>query len=104
MAKTTLPLRHRYTPATFADRQADTLSQCNVPVPTGEASFNSRLTLACHAWAIDYGYSHWAQPYKDTDRGPEEWLVFAGSSFRLRTFLKRFPTREAAEMWLLHHE
>lgn len=87
----------------FVDQVAQTVTQRDVMVPIGGSGWDQRLTLACHNDASDYGYTHWVQPYRKTSASPVEWLVF-GLAGRLRRYCRTLPTREAAEMWVLHHE
>lgn len=92
---------------TFIDRGCGRNVQLDVAVATGASGWDQRLTIACHDHAADYGYTHWVQPYRVNAPPTEEWLVFtldrAARSRGARQFLKRFPTREAAEVWALSH-
>lgn len=87
----------------FVDRPQQSVVHINVVVPTGLSSFDHRLTIACHEKAFDYGYTHWVQPCRSAAEG-EQWFVYAQTDARHRQFLRKLPSRIAAEMWVLHHE
>lgn len=97
----TLP-RNNLANVTLFDRPAGRLVQQDIAIPTGFVGWEQRVTLACHEKAFDYGYTHWAQPATIAG-GATEWRVYECVSSRVRQFLRRFPSREAAEMWVLHH-
>ncbi len=91
---------------TFIEQPKNVIGQVDICVPTGASGWDQRLTVACHDHAHDYSYTHWVQPYRTNSPPCEEWLVFTLTYARpsgRRQFLKRFPTREAAEMWALHN-
>jgi len=90
-------------PVTFIDQRDQRVAAQDIPVPTGSSGWDVRLTCACHDRAYDYSYTHWVQPYRKDADAPLEWLVFHQTSSRVRHFIKSFPSREAAEMWVLHH-
>jgi hypothetical protein len=88
---------------TFFDASEQRMRKVALRTATGLQGRAHRLTVACNDYAIDNGYTHWVQPDLTTQRAELEWLVFETDARRHRLFLKRLPTREAAEMWLLHH-
>lgn len=87
----------------FVDRAAQRVTRIDVSVRVGWSSQASRLTIDCHERAHDYGYSHWVQPHVAVEGRPADWHVFRPQGARVRQFLKSFSSRDAAEMWALHH-
>lgn len=92
-------LTPEFVSVSFIDRATQQARHVQIRVPAGLIGREPRLTAACHDHAVDYGYTHWAQPYAREDA----WAVFALAQGRSRTFIKKFPSRDAAEMWVLHH-
>lgn len=78
--------------------------QLDVAVPTGAGAWRMRLRSAAQNAAIEQ-FSicrMWAMPHLVHDRG--DWLVYEHNlgAEQGPVFLERLPTREAAEMWMLH--
>ena len=71
-----------------------------VSIPTGGQGVDHAMTIACsdHAW--DNRYTHWVQP-KSCD-GKPPFLAFKSLGRSSRVFLKEFPNKEGAVMWLVH--
>lgn len=97
----------------FYDSFERDLTQHAVNIPTGGGSGSQRLRIACQDIARDRGYSHWAQ----FDLSQHDWVIFRFprevsvpgpirpmGRRRIAEFAKRMPTRESAEMWMLHDE
>lgn len=92
----------------FIDADAQIVQLVDLPIPTGSSGRDQRLTVACHDYAIDHGYTHWVQQYvrrsAQTLKPTTSWLVFKVDQRRkVRNFLTTQPTREAAEMTVLHN-
>ena len=85
------------------DRAEQRVQQLDINVRAGWSSGTSRLTIDCHGLAHDYGYSHWVQPYRPKPDAPADWHVFKCENAAKRQFLRSFTSRDAAEMWVLHH-
>lgn len=92
--------RPQFLPVTFIDRPKQIVKEVQIRTPSGLLGYEPRLTSACHDHASDYGYTHWVQPYTSE---PGSWMLFAVGRGRDRTFIRKFPSRDAAEMWVLHH-
>lgn len=82
------------------------LVQQHIRVATGSSSYWIRLRIACCDWAVDRGMGMWAIPSSNAEHADGldhvEWMVFTHDR-RTSKFLKKFPNREAAEMWLIHN-
>lgn len=85
------------------DRVEQRVQPLDISVRAGWSSEVSRLTIDCHERASDYGYTHWVQPYRPNPDAPADWHVFKRESSTKRLFLRSFTSRDAAEMWVLHH-
>ena len=85
------------------DRVEQRVLPLDISVRAGWSSETSRLTIDCHERAYDYGYTHWVQPYRPIPDAPAVWHVFKCEGHAKRTFLRSFTSRDAAEMWVLHH-
>lgn len=83
----------------FFLRRTAELKQIEVRVPTGGSGSGMRLRQACQVVAEDFGWSHWAMPDLTSTAG--SWIVYLYAR-RMAFFRARMPTREAAEMWMLH--
>lgn len=90
-------------PASFIDRAEQRVVRLDISVRAGWTSSSNRLMTDCHERAHDYGYSHWVQPYAPVEGRPADWHVYRCANARTRQFLKSFTSRDAAEMWVLHH-
>lgn len=78
------------------------LEQHDVIVPTGMAAWRLKLRQAALDRAVQEEWHLWAMPGLCADN--EDWLVyrFPHNGVGPPTFEKRMPTRDAAEMWMLH--
>lgn len=70
----------------------------NVDVRTNAMGIGHAATIVCTDYAWDNGWSHWAH----FDAITEKWRAFECRGRSSRVWLKDFPTKEAAEMWLVH--
>ncbi len=83
-------------------RTGSELIHHDVTVRTGQTGWRMRLRSAAHDVAIVRFYQMWAMPHLVPDSG--DWLVYEHNTGAEQSpiFLQRMPTREAAEMWMLH--
>lgn len=79
------------------------LAQHDVKVHSGTSAWRIRLRHACCMAAIDGAAQMWAMPHL-VDAAPDDWLVYENNTGAEQSpvFVKRFPNRDAAEMWMLH--
>lgn len=75
------------------------MAQHDVRVPSGLAGKANGLRTAACNFALDRGATHWAQPDLVVANG--SWLVFRHER-DVPIFCAKLPTRDAAEMWMLH--
>ena len=88
---------------TFYDRQAG-LVRTDISIPSGLGQRVVKLENACARHATTWACEMWTMPGPHRD---ETWYVCRlstlATSIARSVFLKEFPTRDAAEMWMLHH-
>ncbi len=82
----------------LAERSIDYAS---VNPGTGSSAWRMRLRNAAELWATQFDYRMWAMPGL-VQAAPGDWLIYERGVAGRPTFLKRLPTQEAAEMWMLH--
>lgn len=84
----------------FKDR---TIDYAHINPGTGHGAWRMRLREAAQAYARQLDYRMWAMPGLVPDLG--DWLVYEHNigAEQAPAFLKRLPTQEAAEMWMLHY-
>lgn len=89
--------------ARWVKGEGTTVSEASVYVTSGLAPWRRRLQEAAHRYAKSGGWSLWAMPALVHD-APGDWIIVraAGASDVDPDFVKRLPTREAAEMWMIH--
>ena len=81
-----------------AERSIDYVS---VKPRTGAQAWRLRLLEAAQSWAIVFDYHLWAMPgMVATD--PNDWCIYRTDALGRSEVVKRLPTEEAAEMWMLH--
>lgn len=75
------------------------LKQFDMRVPTGSSSYH-QLVAECQRWALDQGFTMWTQPAVLSSA----WYVFrvGATSLDPAVACKELPTRESAEMWMIH--
>lgn len=81
----------------FIRMPEQTIEHVEMAVPTSARGYHQRLVDVCAEWARMYDYAYWVQPHQD------EWLVFRPR--RRDSTVEHCatqPTREAAEMWVIH--
>lgn len=85
--------------ATAKDRSIDHASMFP---GAGLSAWRMRLREAAHTYAITLDYRMWAMPGLVPASG--DWLVYEANvgAEQAPVFLKRLPSQEAAEMWMLH--
>jgi hypothetical protein len=91
-------MARKWVEAVFFDRKAAEADARHIPLPTTTGGSATAGKIACNDYAWDNGMTHWAQ--HDPVRG--EWLLFECMGRSSRAYLGAKPTREAAEMWLVH--
>lgn len=71
---------------------------------TGLGAWRMRLRSAASTHALQLDYRMWAMPGL-VGAAPGDWLVYEADPDPVRApiFLKRLPSSEAAEMWMLHY-
>lgn len=82
-----------------ASAEGDKLTRADVTVATGLAPRQTRLRRACRYAAITWQQDAWAMPVND------QWEVYRRLGVIRGIDVERdrvLPTREAAEMWMLH--
>ena len=84
--------------AVFFDRRSRRCETVFFPLPTGVSGSAPAAKIRCNDYAWDNAFTHWA--HYDIVGG--RWLVFECQGRSTRVFLGEKPTREAAEMWLIH--
>lgn len=79
------------------------VDRADVAVPTGGNAWRLRLRHAAQMHALGLDYRMWAMPHL-VHAASGDWLVYerAIGAEQAPVFLKRLPTRDAAEMWMLH--
>lgn len=87
-------------------RSGVSVEQRDVKITRGLSPWRLRLRSAAHTTAIE-GFSicrMWAMPHL-VPAAPGDWLVYEHNvgAEQAPVFLHRLPTRDAAEMWMLHH-
>lgn len=77
--------------------------------PTGASPWAIRVRDRCCAEAREYRARYWVQPATECREDPRrivfemrrhDWSV---TSEPIMRYVKQFPSREAAEMWVIHH-
>lgn len=76
------------------------LKQIEVAVPTGSSAFRLRLRQAALDVAGTQDAQQWAMPGLVHDS--TDWLVYRGNTAGRPDFIGRYPTRDAAEMVMIH--
>lgn len=84
--------------ATFYSRVSKELVVRNIWLPTGVSGRHYKMHMVCGDYAFDNGFTHWIS----YDQGTDSWAIFACTGRAGREFVRDFPTRGAAEMWLVH--
>ena len=78
------------------------LAQVDVPIGVGMSAQRQRLRERVQAHAAGGGWDLYAMPGLIPDS--EDWLVYKrGTQMSHPEYLKRLPSREAAEMWMVHN-
>lgn len=90
----------KYVEAVFFNSDTKALTPFNVKLPTSVQPGSKGAMLTCNDIAWDNDYPMWAHK----DPLTEKWWVFRVCGRSSRVFLKDLPTREAAEMWMVHHD
>lgn len=90
----------RVVEAVFYDTALKSTTAVSVRIPTGGRSRGEAAKLACNDHAHKNGYRYWAQQVPDNTH--EQWVVYISQGLARSTPVKVFPTREAAEMWMVH--
>lgn len=89
--------------AVFYSTLSKTVSTVDVKVPTGGRGHAMAVRLACNDYAHKNEYTHWAQEVQETEDGRNPmWVVYRSTGLARSVSLQFFPTKEAAEMWLVH--
>lgn len=86
--------------ASFFNRTTRQITLARINIPTGSGAKAQGFTIACHDYAWDNHFTHWAQPMLNDDKG--RWLIYACEGRSQRVFIEYMPNREAAEMKLVH--
>ena len=86
--------------AVFFHAVTKAVHRADVRVPTGSSGWATAARIACQDYAWDNRFTHWASPR--SYRSDTEWDVFKCMGRSERVFLGSKPTKEAAEMWLVH--
>ena len=74
-----------------------------IRIPTGGRGRAEAAKLACNDYAHKNRCTHWAQQQLPTREDyPVQWIVYRSDGLARSTPVKVFPTREAAEMWMVH--
>lgn len=86
----------------FFDRALKSLSNIELRVPTGAAGMSQRQRMTANDYGFQNAFTHFVL-YEDDERGDVAWTAYkiTGRS-PSREVVGRFPTMEAAEMWLVH--
>lgn len=84
----------------FAD-----MARVQMIVPTGSRARSQALRDVCVVFAAERGCTFWAMPDLLSPVG--SWLVFRVTGTRYAPtfkFVTKTPSREAAEMWMMHRD
>ncbi len=84
--------------AIFYDRETKLVQPTTVMLPATAAGSAIATKVTCCDVAWDTGQSHWAHYDAERDR----WMIFECTGRSSRVYLGDKPTKEAAEMWLVH--
>lgn len=96
-------MAERYVQAVFYSATARSLTGLiRLRIPSGTSGQAHAATIACNDYAWDNRLTHWAH-YDDLTCNPPLWLAFRVQGRSSRSHMARFPTKEAAEMWLVHN-
>lgn len=83
--------------ASFFDRRSRRLSIHPVRVPSGLVPYTTKAREACRRHAVEHSYTHFAVPHPLGG-----WHVLELVLFSTTKPVHEAPTREAAEMWMVH--
>jgi len=85
------------------DRTGGSIVQADMATHTGLSPWRMRLRSSAHCYAHENDLRMWAMPCLVPDSG--DWLIYEHNvgGEQAPVFLQRLPTRDAAEMWMLHH-
>lgn len=84
----------------FYDVRNKVVVPADIDISTGLGPEMLRVRDACHQYASERGLPMLAHP--DRRPGSDMWLAYCVDGRMLR-FVRAFPGRDAAEMWMIHH-
>lgn len=85
----------------FYARPLKEFTSIRLRVPSGGGGISHRQRIVCNDYAFEQGSTHFI--IFETVEGDPAWSIYqvTGRSPN-REVVGRFPTKEAAEMWLVH--
>lgn len=83
-------------------RNGAELLQVDMCTHTGASPWRQRLRSSAHCYAYENACQMWAMPH--LVQGSDDWLVYEHNTGGEQSpvFLARLPSREAAEVWMMH--